>query len=1424
MESTPLKSPLSSKGMRTPEKQGDAAEDPEELARIIKLRETYAYFKQIQDEMELELDDEVPKPKPKKSTAVWSNLKSAGRMGAFTASATASSTRKKTPGFGGSVLQLMQDPNRKSKFAGSSVGGMKTPSGKSATKAEQEGEGVENAEEAKEEAPPAISIEEEDQELDNYWSKVELDFPKSDPLQEFIPPNPPTYEEEYAQESKDNKVVLGKIPKEKVREQKDVLKTKLYEERAKTIEVIKSKERDVIWREHLAMERVKQMEDESREKMANERVKLAKVRIDRERRMAREFRRAREALETSVQRQGAVLGEVFGELDAHSQRSMARKMYVKSTLLPQPVEFRVHVLRAVKNKLPRGAYTLMVTQYDCLGGRALSWSTIGSHSIGEGFPATTRAVKHAGRYFDKSIKFEDSCFALCPAKKDCKPSFVFIFELFELKSRTNSHDKVVAWTAMPMCTDGMTIAQGKMKLPMLRGRHTPNESLFRRMEESIAADLDSWLCNLYVEIRAFSISELGEQAREVMKLNRFVNFDYLNKWLDLQNGAGKYSKTFGSFGRKADAESKVRAALDASNPGVGPDGATGSGEEAPDQKGGEEGDEEDEEDELADMEVHLDRGLLRLTGAKAEDIHVSRVTRKESKFSSKGTMYSAAGDKEAHRARLKSDINLLDTSAKSFRDFEDGFGEFSAKVRRAQEQSSSSLMWAWQQLDKMWVERVMGETYHPSQSSPGRRSRRQILASRRMLRSKDQSRRVRDVLMSNKGKYDDHGGGDFGSSRVVEVRGEADMPFEGELRRKPGGSSSLDLRNQLFTEDAMDDVDLYSKGGGDGPAEEENDEEAGGMSASSKKYYGTTVSDADRAAAKERDNNFDMPLPFVDDLDSDGFSVDEDEKNNKAEIDSVSSSRKMEVIDAVIVDPRKKQLQQEHARKLEQKARDAEDELVSTEVMERGLESGAVQGAGGGISIAHDLHYEQSGKLVGVETVDGKSERYFASSGLNKPVLRRLQADGPRVDAEGVPDPADTAEKGKEDLAWLSKLQPSRSNDGPAVKWNVLEDQRDFDLYNMSLQAQSAAMRLTAGGVVSSKLRLLTHTVLGDVAVYKWGSFEFYVTLFCVIFSLWLRIWLHYLGEYMYLSALGVPIYDFAYMALQIQFKYMSSGLTFGSEVCVIFMGLLFVILVFCTFAELERLFHRYGGIAPEGLSKFISCFGLNMVLGPFVTLFIDLCYSNYDCNNQSTACRADYTSTDCDCFNGDFAKLWERTRSDEGSGISGFLITIIVYVAFTGISAFFFYEYLVYLHKDGMVLDLWRRISADDTEFFIPDDFEISLAELKVICAKSAAWTGPDGSKRKLSVSVHEERDPEDETFVLETKLFTIFEISFDGQKKKVWRQFLAEPDGTISEVYDRVGANEKDQALPSPDFNFTHPTAVRRTRTGIFKGLERA
>lgn len=164
--------------------------------------------------------------------------------------------------------------------------------------------------------------------------------------------------------------------------------------------------------------------------------------------------------------------------------------------------------------------------------------------------------------------------------------------------------------------------------------------------------------------------------------------------------------------------------------------------------------------------------------------------------------------------------------------------------------------------------------------------------------------------------------------------------------------------------------------------------------------------------------------------------------------------------------------------------------------------------------------------------------------------------------------------------------------------------------------------------------------------------------------------------------------------------------------------------------------------------------------------------------------------------------------------------------MTFTAFSGVLFYEYLVYYHRNGRIIDLWRRVTSNEGEFYIPDDFEISLEGLKLVCQKAAHWTGGQGEKRKLSVTVHEERDAEDPEFLHETKLFSLHEISFDGNKRKLWRQFLVLPDGSITEVFDKVGFGEyqDETALPSPDTNFTKPTAVKRTKTGIFKGLERA
>ena len=75
-----------------------------------------------------------------------------------------------------------------------------------------------NGDDEMKEAPaPQVSMEEEDEALSKYWASLELQLPDDPEITSFVPPDPPTFEQEYAAESKVAKVVLGQIPKEVVR-------------------------------------------------------------------------------------------------------------------------------------------------------------------------------------------------------------------------------------------------------------------------------------------------------------------------------------------------------------------------------------------------------------------------------------------------------------------------------------------------------------------------------------------------------------------------------------------------------------------------------------------------------------------------------------------------------------------------------------------------------------------------------------------------------------------------------------------------------------------------------------------------------------------------------------------------------------------------------------------------------------------------------------------------------------------------------------------------------------------------------------------------------------------------------------------------------------------------------------------------------
>ncbi len=60
-----------------------------------------------------------------------------------------------------------------------------------------------------------------------------------------------------------------------------------------------------------------------------------------------------------------------------------------------------------------------------------------------------------------------------------------------------------------MSYESMSLIEGKVKLPFLKGEHSPAVQHFKDMENRMAHSLTNWLCNGYVEVRHMSLNELG---------------------------------------------------------------------------------------------------------------------------------------------------------------------------------------------------------------------------------------------------------------------------------------------------------------------------------------------------------------------------------------------------------------------------------------------------------------------------------------------------------------------------------------------------------------------------------------------------------------------------------------------------------------------------------------------------------------------------------------------------------------------------------------------------------------------------------------------------------------------------------------------------------------------------------------------------
>ncbi|RYG42691.1 hypothetical protein EON68_01520, partial [archaeon] len=114
-------------------------------------------------------------------------------------------------------------------------------------------------------------------------------------------------------------------------------------------------------------------------------------------------------------------------------------------------------------------------------------------------PGASTPVRHRGRFYDTEVTFNQCIYSVAPSQVDLRPSNVFIFELFMLGGRSNPIDRVVAWSCLPACDRDFRVSWGRFKLPMMRGEVDMAMTRYHLLEKTMERDLDTWLCNLYVE-------------------------------------------------------------------------------------------------------------------------------------------------------------------------------------------------------------------------------------------------------------------------------------------------------------------------------------------------------------------------------------------------------------------------------------------------------------------------------------------------------------------------------------------------------------------------------------------------------------------------------------------------------------------------------------------------------------------------------------------------------------------------------------------------------------------------------------------------------------------------------------------------------------------------------------------------------------
>ena len=337
------------------------------------------------------------------------------------------------------------------------------------------------------------------------------------------------------------------------------------------------------------------------------------------------------------------------------------------------------------------------------------------------------------------------------------------------------------------------------------------------------------------------------------------------------------------------------------------------------------------------------------------------------------------------------------------------------------------------------------------------------------------------------------------------------------------------------------------------------------------------------------------------------------------------------------------------------------------------------------------------------------------------------------------------------------------------VNQDKLVKPEDFDKHHYHIPG----LKLESRANFANQTIYIVNEILSDLGFRNVFSLDFWLSVLILLLVIWGRSYVHPFGSWIFLKMAGIPITAFDTELYGFILEYPVTSI--GIEIGVIIFGNILVPLVFLALIALCWILQTYIKYSPILIYRLTGAYGIATIMDFLLLMLVDV-----SIGNQS----------------GEYRRLYNFYDRIDKTGVIGIFIIAFIYFAFAVINCFIFYSYIVFLHMNGRLLDIYRRVVADEDHFFFPHDNEISLRILQQILDKvkkeNDNLKGMPGMKH-FAISKHVLKRNKTE----ERSIYIALYEKTPKNRLELYRHFLMLANGSICELEKKLSFTVDDYPL---------------------------